>query len=256
MASLPLAVVAVVAVVAAAAALAGAPAPQPDAPLHGPLPRALRGHIPTTLPTRKRIVALTFDAGADDAGLPRIYATLRQLRTPATFFVTGHFAEYYPSWTRRIASRYPICNHTVDHVDLTQLSDAHVRAQVAGASRTLRRVTGSAPQPLFRFPYGVSDARRLRLVNSLGDAAVGWTVDTGGWLGVAGGQSVGGVIDRALAKLRPGAIILMHVGANPADGTTLDARALATVIERIRRRGYSFVSLPDAYAALYPAWAR
>jgi len=35
----------------------------------------------------------------------------------------------------------------------------------------------------------------------------------------------------------------MHVGANPDDGTTFDADALPRVIDEIRARGYSFVTL-------------
>jgi len=224
--------------------------------LAGPPPAALRGRVPTLLPTRQRVVALTFDAGGDDGGLPRIYETLIRLRAQATFFMTGHFASYYPGWARRVAVRFPICNHTFDHADLLPLADAEVRSEVVLASRTIRRITGVVPQPLFRFPYGTYDARTLRIVNSLGYAAVGWTVDTAGWLGVARGQSVASVVRRVLAGLQPGAIILMHVGATPADKSILDADALATVVEQVRKRGYRLVALPAAYAALYPAWAR
>ena len=56
--------------------------------------------------------------------------------------------------------------------------------------------------------------------------------------------------------MRIPSVVLMHVGANPADGTTLDAHALATLIQRIRARGYRLVGLPAAYAALYPSWTR
>jgi peptidoglycan/xylan/chitin deacetylase (PgdA/CDA1 family) len=53
------------------------------------------------------------------------------------------------------------------------------------------------------------------------------------------------VVDHALSALQPGEIVVMHVGANPTDGTTLDADALRTIIGRIQARGYSFVTLPD-----------
>ena len=46
----------------------------------------------------------------------------------------------------------------------------------------------------------------------------------------------------------------MHVGSNPGDGSTLDADALATTIRRIEGRGYTFATLPEAYAAAYPGW--
>jgi peptidoglycan/xylan/chitin deacetylase (PgdA/CDA1 family) len=37
--------------------------------------------------------------------------------------------------------------------------------------------------------------------------------------------------------------VLMHVGANPSDHSTLDADALRTVIDDVRARGYAFVTL-------------
>lgn len=49
--------------------------------------------------------------------------------------------------------------------------------------------------------------------------------------------------------LRPGEIVLMHVGQHPTDGSTLDADALPTVIEALRAKGYGFTTL----AALNPA---
>jgi peptidoglycan/xylan/chitin deacetylase (PgdA/CDA1 family) len=230
---------------------------RPEATIEPPghkVPHALVARVPTVLPTRRRVVALTFDAGANDAGLPKIAATLRRLRVPATFFMTGHFARFYPRWARSVAARWPIGNHTMNHVGLTALSDAQVRREVVDAQEAIRGVTGREPQPLFRFPYGDENARTLRIVNSLGYAAVGWTVDTAGWLGTSGGQSVASVVARALEGLRPGAIILMHVGSNPGDGSTLDADGLATTIRRIESRGYTFATLPQGYAAAYPSW--
>ena len=35
----------------------------------------------------------------------------------------------------------------------------------------------------------------------------------------------------------------MHLGANPDDGSTLDADALPQIIKRLRADGYSFVLL-------------
>jgi peptidoglycan/xylan/chitin deacetylase (PgdA/CDA1 family) len=83
----------------------------------------------------------------------------------------------------------------------------------------------------------------LALVNRLGYVAVGWTVDTLGWEGTSQGQSLGSVTSHALAHLEPGEIILMHVGANPQDHSTLDAVALAGIINAIRTNGYRFVAL-------------
>jgi peptidoglycan/xylan/chitin deacetylase (PgdA/CDA1 family) len=111
------------------------------------------------------------------------------------------------------------------------------------ARAAIRQATGSPPITLFRFPYGSSSASTLALVNHLGYTAVGWTVDTLGWEGTSMGQSVASVTSHALAHLQPGEIILMHVGANPHDHSTLDADALPGIISAIHAHGYQFVTL-------------
>jgi peptidoglycan/xylan/chitin deacetylase (PgdA/CDA1 family) len=79
-------------------------------------------------------------------------------------------------------------------------------------------------------------------VNGLGYTSVRWSVDTWGWMGTSEGQSVATVLRRVRQGLRPGAIVLMHVGA-ARDGSLLDARALPRVITALERRGYRFVTL-------------
>ena len=41
-------------------------------------------------------------------------------------------------------------------------------------------------------------------------------------------------------------IVLLHVGANPRDGTTLDAAALPAIIDGLRARGYVLLTLQQA----------
>jgi peptidoglycan/xylan/chitin deacetylase (PgdA/CDA1 family) len=209
--------------------------------------RVLDGRIPDGLPTSQRVVALTFDAGADNAGAPKILAALRRADVDATFFMTGRWAQLYPQWAIRISARYPIGNHTFDHQDLLGLTLLAVQAELVNAAAAIKRATGRPPLPLFRFPYGSNSSGTLALVNKLGYTAVGWTVDTLGWEGTSMGQSIASVTSRALSHLQPGEIILMHVGANPHDHSTLDADALPGIISAIRARGYRFVALSEYF---------
>jgi len=189
------------------------------------------------------VVALTFDAGANSAGLASILHTLTGEGVAATFFLTGRWAEANPAGVAAIrAGGHRIGNHTITHPHLPALSTAAIRTELLGAQRTIR-AAGADPKPLFRFPYGDRDARTVAVVNDLGYVAVRWTVDTLGWEGTAGGMSAAKVVDRALAALQPGEIVLMHVGSNPDDGTTFDADALHAMIEQMRRVGYRFVTL-------------
>ena len=54
---------------------------------------------------------------------------------------------------------------------------------------------------------------------------------------------------RVVGALRPGAIVLMHVGSNPDDRTTFDADALPRIIDAIRAQGYTLVTLEHVLPA-------
>jgi peptidoglycan/xylan/chitin deacetylase (PgdA/CDA1 family) len=189
-------------------------------------------------------VALTFDAGANADGVASILATLQRDHVPATFFLTGNFVRAYPAAAKQIAAAgFVIGDHTITHRYLTQLSDATVRTEIVGAAQQIRTVTGVSPVPLFRFPYGDANARVISIANAVGFVPVRWTVDTLGWEGNEGHISAAVVISRVIAGLRPGEIVLMHVGSNPQDHTTYDADALPKLITDLRAHGYSFVTL-------------
>jgi peptidoglycan/xylan/chitin deacetylase (PgdA/CDA1 family) len=207
------------------------------------VPPSLRGTEWTRLPTGQPVVALTFDAGGDANGLASILSTLQNTGTPATFFLTGAWTAANPAAARQIADRYPVGNHSVSHPDFRTLTAAEIRSQVAGADETVRTIAGKGTAPWFRFPFGERDARTIGEVNCLGYGSVRWTVDTLGWQGTSGGQSATTVLNRVLAGLSPGEIVLMHVGSNPNDGSTLDAQALPRIITELRNRGYGFVTL-------------
>ncbi len=210
-----------------------------------PAPPASRLGVDWTgIPATSRVVALTFDAGANAAGLASIRATLASRNVPATMFLTGSWVRSYPALANQVVvDGFMVGNHSNTHPYLTQKTDAQVAAEVTTAETTIFRAAGATGKPAFRFPYGDVNSRVLADVNRLGYVSVRWTVDSLGWQGTSGGMSTAKVVSRVLAALRPGAIVLMHLGSNPQDGTTLDAAALPTIIDRIRAQGYQFVTL-------------
>jgi peptidoglycan/xylan/chitin deacetylase (PgdA/CDA1 family) len=201
-----------------------------------------RGVEVERLPTRTKVVALTFDGAWDDSGVARILAALRRHHAKATFFVTGSWVKRYRRLARRIGRRYPLANHSWSHPQMTGLSAGEIGKEIRRAGWWIRAATGRDPRPLFRFPYGDRDARTIRVVNSLGYSSVRWSLDTWGWMGPAEGQSRSTVIHRVATLLRPGDIVLLHIGAN-RDGSTLDADALPAILKLLERRGYRTVDL-------------
>lgn len=204
------------------------------------------------LGTSSRVIALTFDAGASAAGVNKILRTLKVKGVTATFFFTGKFAAAHSATVKNVASAYPIGNHSYSHPDLTTLSSSSVLKQVRdGEAAIVRASGGKKTVPFFRFPFGARDARVIKLVNSRCYVPFRWTIDSLGWVGTKGtatikAQSVASVRNRVLAKATAGGIVLMHVGDNPTDHSTLDADALPSIIDGLRARGYRFVTLRRA----------
>ena len=222
------------------------PSPQPPPPsTDRAVPPSLLGTEWSLLPTTQRVIALTFDAGANGDAIPSILETLHSTSTPATFFLTGNWTLAYPTYAATIGSRHPVGNHTMTHPDLTTLRDCATADEVLQAHDIIAAATLRNPRPWFRFPYGARDQACIDAVNDIGYGSVRWTVDTLGWKGTSGGMTADEVIERVIGALRPGEIVLMHVGSNPNDGTTLDADALPEIIRRAEAAGYRFVTLDD-----------
>lgn len=212
------------------------------------VPTALRGKDLTAIPTTNKWVALTFDAGANGDAVSSILSTLRAKGVPATFFLTGSFARTFPTLTRQIMSQYPTGNHSDTHPDLTTMSLASALSEVRRGQLAIRGVGGHDPHPYWRFPFGAVNTSLINLVNQECYVSFRWTVDTLGWKGTSGGMTATKVRDRVLAGLRPGEIVLMHVGSHPTDHSMLDAAALPSTIDALKARGYGFVTLESVIA--------
>ena len=226
------------------------PAPEPAAPAvtDCQIPGWMVGRDLETI-SDQRVMALTFDAGSANGGVDKVLQTLQSTGTPATFFLTGAFAQKYPAGAQRIATAYPIGNHSQTHPDFTTLSDDAVRGEIQTARANIMAATGVDPRPYFRFPFGAVDARVIGLVNEQCMVPFRWTTDSLGWKGTSGGMNVDSVRARVVNGARPGGVVLFHVGANPNDGSTLDADALPGIIADLSAQGYRFVTLEHVLSA-------
>lgn len=205
--------------------------------------------IPARVDGPAGVVALTFDAGADRGYAEDILDTLADDQVPATFGVTGHWAEANPDLVQRMAADgHMVINHTYDHHSFTGVSD-HLRGlssesrqeELLTADAVIAPLIGHSTAPWYRLPYGDDDSRVSDDVAEIGfDQQVGWSVDTLGWRGAP----VQAIVDRSLRLAAPDAIYVMHVGIQSRDGP-----ALPTIIDGLRAEGFGFATV----AALDPS---
>jgi peptidoglycan/xylan/chitin deacetylase (PgdA/CDA1 family) len=206
------------------------------------VPTNLRGIDFIKIPTTRKIVALTFDAGANADGQASIMRTLAAKNAKGTFFLTGKWAARYPNYSKNIWIKgHKVGNHSQTHPDFTKLTVAQQQQEIRAAAKSIQLASGRVPRPWFRFPFGARTSANIKVANNEGYVAARWTVDTLGWKGTSEGITVTSIRNRVLSNLTPGMIILMHVGSHPTDRSTLDADALPSLIDALRARGYGFV---------------
>jgi peptidoglycan/xylan/chitin deacetylase (PgdA/CDA1 family) len=199
-------------------------------------------------PASRRVVHLSFDAGADRGYAEIILNTLAEQGVPASFGMTGLWAQTHPDLIERMgAEGHQLINHTWDHRSFTGLSDrrgrqnvAQIHQQLARTEALLVELTGQSTKPFFRPPYGDYDNAALEATYSAGyHYNTMWTVDSFGWRRIPAAE----VVARSVRLAEPGAIILMHVGIESQDGP-----ALPSLIARLREQGYGLVSMADLFA--------
>ena len=186
--------------------------------------------------SHKREIALTFDDGPGPY-TPQILAVLKRMHVHGTFFEVGREVKTFGANTKALAQAGDaIEDHTEDHFNLSQLSPAQQRAQVADASNAI--VAAGAPAPrLFRPPYGAFNHQTLATLKRRGLLMVMWSVDTSDYAR----PGVPRIVSSALNGARPGGIILMHDGGGDRSETV---QALPQIIRGLRQRGYSMVTVP------------
>ena len=201
----------------------------------------------------QRRVALTFDAGADVGFAADILDTLAREHAVASFGMTGVWAQQNPELVQRMAAEgHQFINHTWDHASFTGLSTKGVpltRTQrwesIDRTEAIILRLTGMSTMPLFRPPYGDTDATVLADVGARGYTVTAmWAVDSLGWAGLSAPK----IVDRTLRLTSPGAILIFHVGSQ-----SQDSAALPGIIAGLRESGYGFVSMSTLLEEQPPA---
>jgi cellulose synthase/poly-beta-1,6-N-acetylglucosamine synthase-like glycosyltransferase/peptidoglycan/xylan/chitin deacetylase (PgdA/CDA1 family) len=191
-----------------------------------------------------KTAALSFDDGPDPTWTPKILAVLRREHVPATFFVVGAHVAANPAIVRaELAAGDEVGSHTYTHSNLASagwrlpLELTLTQNALAGAAGVRTR--------LLRPPYSsVSDALTradwlaYRRAAQFGYLVVLASTDTKDWAR----PGVSRIVASAMPRGDRGAVIMMHDSGGDRRQTV---RALPLIINRLRARGYRFVTVTD-----------
>ena len=218
----------------------------------------------------KKYLAITFDlcereneiAGYDY----EIVNYLRANGIKATFFAGGKWMRSHPQKTMQLMSDplFEIGNHGWAHRNLRVLDERDAENEVLWTQaqyeliwEDLQKLSCGLPggakamesiprvPRTFRFPYGTCNPRALNMLQSQGIAAIQWDVVSGD---PAKGQTASAIIGIVTKQARPGSIIIFHANGR-GHGT---AEALPILIPKLRKDGYSFVTVSELLSSGSP----
>ena len=201
--------------------------------------------------TNSKKIALTFDDGPDGEYTPEILDILKEKHVPATFFIIGSNAEAHPGIVQReVDEGNEVGNHTFTHPNMSDTAPEGVTLELNATQRLFQALTGRTLR-LWRPPY-LGDAEPtdndeiapVLQAQNMGYIAVGEHIDALDWErpGVDGIiKNVFDTLDHGTKGL-PKNILLLHDAGGDRSETVA---ALPLLIDKLRARGYQFVTVSD-----------
>ncbi|MCS6810136.1 MAG: polysaccharide deacetylase family protein [Tepidimonas sp.] len=237
--------------------------------------------LPAVAAACEKPVFLTFDTGHMGVA-PLVAEVLNRHQVKATFFLANERTlegggslddRWAPWWAERAREGHLFGSHTYDHVYwLADLPDGRFRvrpsagpmagrtltwtaadycAELARSAERFRAMTGQRMAPIFRAAGGRTSPALLAAARACGWLHVGWS--PAGFLGdelPSDRYPNAALLARALRDIRPGDILLVHLGIWSRKDPWAPA-ALEPLIIGLKQRGFCFATLREhpAYRA-------
>ena len=164
---------------------------------------------------------------------------LRDSKVPATFFISGAWAETNASAVRTLSKVpfFELALHGQAHPSLVDAPPALVRDEIVGGKATLARM-GIRTSPLFRPPFGDMPPGLAAIARQNGVMPV--LFDTG--LGDPDRSRSAEILERdAIRWVQAGSIILLHVNGRGY----ATAQTVKELVPLLQSRGYRFVTVSE-----------
>jgi peptidoglycan/xylan/chitin deacetylase (PgdA/CDA1 family) len=224
---------------------------------HG-LPDPLPRHMLCRVEGVSDAFAITFDDGPSPRNTPRLLEVLARRGARATFFQLGRNLRRHPDLTRAVlAAGHEVGLHDDLHLPPVLLPAPLFAREFRATKRALARIADAgpgsgaasgesqAPPRFYRPPFGWLRSAQARLVRAWGFEPVLGDV----FPGDPERPGVEAIVERALAGLRGGSILILHDGSGYFDldrGQTIEAAGI--LLDEMARRGLRAVAVGELVA--------
>jgi peptidoglycan/xylan/chitin deacetylase (PgdA/CDA1 family) len=190
-----------------------------------------------------RAVSLNFDDAPHPVITPLLLASLQRSGVKASFFVVGDGLRRYPELAHRlVAEGHLLANHSYHHRNLNYVDpsefDLEIGSAFAAIDRTYRAAGSNRTSRMFRPPGGGLNRAAMRYLWRNDIELAWWSNNVGDWARPPGWK----IVSHVNGRLQPGDIILLH----DAPGGYGTAQAIPAIVRSARRKGLSFVPMPEA----------
>lgn len=204
------------------------------------VPRLLQKCLPGftwRVPTRERVIYLTFDDGPIPEVTEFVLETLASFQARATFFCVGDNLCRHPdlAW-KMVQGGHRLGNHTQNHVKGWQNSVGDYLDNIALCAQALAPFVGPDSPQLFRPPHGRLRRAQLRQLQQQYQVVM-WEVLT---YDFDAQLPLSVCLEKAIRHTRPGSIVVFH--------DSIKARrhlyhVLPRYLAHFARQGYRFETL-------------
>lgn len=200
-----------------------------------------RGDMIWEVPTRQKVIALTFDDGPDPEETLPILDVLHEYHAKCTFFAIGKKIAAYPDVAKRVIEEgHELANHTYNHVYFKKpISEQLIQKELELTETEILKISGRHSS-LFRPPGGMYDETLVEVSNHMGLKPVlwSWHQDTRDW----NRPGVWNIYSKVLRNARNGDIVLFH---DHVHGQSQTEEALKIILPELEKRGFRFVTVSE-----------
>ncbi len=199
----------------------------------------------TRINTDRKLVALTYDDGPAPPYTDSILSILQKKNVKASFFLIGRNAQENYELSQRIHEQgHEIGNHTWSHRDMIFKSPSFIKTEIEKTDSLIRSL-GYTEQIFFRSPRGMKLILLPWYLHQNDRVNVLFDVVPIDWENLSCKE----MLDRALASVKEGSIILLHDGGGDRNETV---ELTSLLIDSLHHRGYEFATITELLNAASP----
>ena len=191
------------------------------------------------LPSKEKVIYLTFDDGPTPIITNWTLNVLKQYHAKATFFCIGKNVEKHPEiFNKIVTENHAVGNHTYNHLKGWKTNTNEYIDNVSQTQKVFEDHQSSIVT-LFRPPYGQIKPKQITALSKLDYKIIMWSV-----LAVDWGKAVSKekCVENVISNTTSGSIVVFH---DSIKASVNMQHALPKVLDYFSKKGYVFKRIPE-----------